>query len=69
MTYTTDEKGNTVMHIVTGRKGMEYFKELGFKNTMSKEELNEHLTSHNRRVQKENKMFFEQFEKIFGKLK
>lgn len=66
MTYTTDEKGNTVWHFQTGIKGIELFKELGMENTISSEHLEEHLASHNRRVEKEEKLFFDYFFKLFN---
>lgn len=44
--YTTDEWGNTVLHIMTGKAGMEIMKEVGFSNTMTPEEYKKHMDSH-----------------------
>jgi len=63
--YTTDEWGNTVFHILTGKEGIKMFKEAGITNTMSKEEYKKHIDSHNKIQAKRNKEMWEQLEKIF----
>jgi len=51
--YTYDEWGNSVLHIHTGKKGMEMLKEAGIYNTMTAEEYKKHIDSHYK-IQKTN---------------
>lgn len=62
--YTYDEWGNTVLHIQTGRRGMEILKEAGFSNSMTKEQYEKHMASYRRIQERRDKEIQKELDKI-----
>lgn len=61
--YTTDEWGNTVFHITTGKAGYEMLEKMGMKN-MPSEEYEKHMNSANKLREKHWNEFVEMMNKI-----
>ena len=63
--FTYDEWGNTMLHIQTGKSGIEMFEKMGFKNP-PKEEYDKHMASYRKLREERDKHIWDAVRKAFS---